>query len=210
MTSLPDFLERLERDGDLVRVAAEVDPHLEITEIVDRVVRAGGPALLFEKVRGSRIPLAMNVFGTTARMAKALGVDELDEIGARIGALLKPEVPHGLAGLREAISKVGQLRAVPPKSVRKGSCQDVVVKGDKVDLMTLPALQTWPGDGGAYFNLGLTHTRHPETGQRNLGLYRLQRHDRNTVAMHWQIHKDSNAHHAVAERLGERLPVAIA
>ena len=210
MTSLPDFLERLERDGDLVRVAAEVDPYLEITEIVDRVVRAGGPALVFEKVRGSRIPLAMNVFGTTARMAKALGVDELDEIGARIAALLKPEVPHGLAGLREAMSKVGQLRAVPPKSVRKGSCQDVVVKGDKVDLMTLPALHTWPGDGGAYFNLGLTHTRHPQTGQRNLGLYRLQRHDRNTVAMHWQIHKDSNAHHAVAERLGERLPVAIA
>ena len=210
MTSLPEFLERLERDGDLVRITAEVDPYLEITEVVDRVVRAGGPALVFERVRGSRIPLAMNVFGTTARMAKALGVDDLDEIGARIASLLKPEVPHGLAGLREAMNKVGQLRAVPPKSVRKGSCQDVVVKGDKVDLMTLPALHTWPADGGAYFNLGLTHTRHPQTGQRNLGLYRLQRHDRNTVGMHWQIHKDSNAHHAVAERLGERLPVAIA
>ncbi|HET7668478.1 MAG TPA: menaquinone biosynthesis decarboxylase, partial [Mycobacterium sp.] len=186
------------------------DPYLEVTEIVDRVVRAGGPALVFEKVRGSRIPLAMNVFGTTARMAKALGVADLDEIGARIATLLKPEVPHGLAGLRDAMSKVGQLRAVPPKNVRKGSCQDVVVKGDKVDLTTLPALHTWPGDAGAYFNLGLTHTRHPQTGQRNLGLYRLQRHDRNTVGMHWQIHKDSNAHHAVAERLGERLPVAIA
>ncbi len=207
---LPEFLDRLEKDGDLVRVKAQVDPHLEVTEIVDRVVRAGGPALLFENVKGSKLPLAMNVFGTKARMAKALGVDDLDEIGARIADLLKPELPKGFSGLKDAISKLGQLRDVPPKKVRKGDCQDVVVKGDDVDLMSLPALHTWPDDGGAYFNLGLTHTKHPETGQRNLGLYRLQRHDKNTVAMHWQIHKDSNAHHAVAERRGERLPVAIA
>src|SRR5450755_4179097 len=126
---LPDFLERLEKDGELVRVSAPVDPHLEITEIVDRVVRAGGPALLFENVRGSKLPLAMNVFGTTARMAKALGVTDLDEIGARIAELLKPELPHGFAGLKDAISKLGQLRDIPPKKVRKGDCQDVVVKG---------------------------------------------------------------------------------
>jgi 4-hydroxy-3-polyprenylbenzoate decarboxylase len=207
---LPDFLERLEKDGDLVRVKAQVDPYLEITEIVDRVVRASGPALLFENVKGSKMPLAMNVFGTTARMARALGVGDLDEIGARIGDLLKPELPKGFAGLKDAMSKLGQLRDVPPKTVRKGDCQDVVMKGDKVDLMSLPALHTWPDDGGSYFNLGLTHTKHPETGQRNLGLYRLQRHDARTVAMHWQIHKDSNAHHAVAEQRGERLPVAIA
>jgi 4-hydroxy-3-polyprenylbenzoate decarboxylase len=207
---LPDFLARLDQDGELVRVRAPVDPHLEITEIVDRVVRAGGPALLFENVRGSALPLAMNVFGTKVRMAKALGVTDLDEIGHRIADLLKPELPHGFAGFKEALGKLGQLRAAPPKNVRKGSCQDVVFKGDDVDLLALPALHTWPDDGGAYFNLGLTHTKHPETGQRNLGLYRLQRHDRTTIAMHWQIHKDSNAHHAVAERRGERLPVAIA
>jgi len=207
---LPDFLTSLEKAGELVRVKAQVDPHLEITEIVDRVVRAGGPALLFENVRGSKIPLAMNVFGTNARMAKALGVSHFDEIGARIADLLKPELPHGFAGFKDALAKLAQLRGVPPKSVRKGSCQDVVLRGDKVDLTMLPALHTWPDDGGAYFNLGLTHTKHPETGQRNLGLYRLQRHDKNTIAMHWQIHKDSNAHHAVAERRGERLPVAIA
>ena len=162
---LPDFLDRLEKDCELVRVKAPVDPHLEITEIVDRVVRAGGPALLFENVKGSAMPLAMNVFGTTARMAKALGVADLDEIGARIADLLKPELPHGFSGFKDAIGKLGQLRAVPPKNVRKGSCQDVVVKGDDVDLMALPALHTWPADGGAYFNLGLTHTKHPETGQ---------------------------------------------
>ncbi len=152
---LPEFLERLEKDGDLVRVKAQVDPYLEITEIVDRVVRAGGPALLFENVKGSKLPLAMNVFGTTARMAKALGVDDLDEIGARIGDLLKPELPKGFAGLKDAMSKLGQLRDVPPKKVRKGDCQDVVVKGDKVDLMSLAriahvarrrrlVLQPWP------------------------------------------------------------------
>jgi 4-hydroxy-3-polyprenylbenzoate decarboxylase len=210
MTSLPDFLDRLERDGELVRIKAPVDPHLEVTEIVDRVVRAQGPALLFENVKGSKLPLAMNVFGTEARMAKALGVKSLDDVGTRLSELLKPELPHGITGFKDALGKLGQLRAAPPKNVRKGSCQDVVVKGDKVDLNALPALHTWPQDGGAYFNLGLTHTKHPETGQRNLGLYRLQRHDRNTIAMHWQIHKDSNAHHAVAERRGERLPVAVA
>ena len=207
---LPDFLERLEKDGDLVRVKAQVDPHLEVTEIVQRVVRAGGPALLFENVKGSKLPLAMNVFGTKRRMAKALGVDDLDEIGDRIADLLKPELPEGFGGLRDAIGKLGQLRDVPPKKVRKGDCQDVVLKGDEVDLMSLPACTRWPDDGGVFLNLGLTHTKHPETGPRNLGMYRLQQHDTRTVGMHWQIHKDSNAHHAVAERRGERLPVAIA
>jgi 4-hydroxy-3-polyprenylbenzoate decarboxylase len=207
---LTDFLARLEKDGDLVRVKAAVDPYLEITEIVDRVVKAGGPALLFENVRGATMPLAINVFGTEARMAKALGVDRLDDVGARIAELLKPEMPHGFSGIRDAMAKVAQLRTVPPKMVKDAPCQQQVFKGDQVDLSMLPGLHTWPDDGGVYFNLGLTHTKHPETGQRNLGLYRLQRHDARTVAMHWQIHKDSNAHHAVAERRGERLPVAIA
>ena len=166
---LPDFLERLEKDGELVRVRAQVDPHLEITEIVDRVVRAGGPALLFENVKGSKLPLAMNVFGTQARMAKALEVTDLDEIGARIADLLKPELPKGFAGFKDALGKLGQLRDVPPKKVRKGNCQDVVMKGADVDLMTLPALHTWPDDGGAYFNLGLTHTKHRKRGSATLG-----------------------------------------
>ena len=103
-----------------------------------------------------------------------------------------------------------QLKSVPPKKVKTAPCQEVVYKGDEVDLDRLPGLQMWPGDGGVFHNFGLTHTKHPETGKRNLGLYRLQQHSRNTLGMHWQIHKDSTAHHAVAERLGERLPVAIA
>ena len=207
---LRDFLRDLEREDDLTRVAAPVDPHLEVTEIVERVVRAQGPALLFEHPTSGDMPLAMNVFGTDRRMAKALGVEAFDEIGQRIRGLLKPELPHGLGGLREAFAKAASLRGVPPKRVKAAPCQDVVLRGSDVDLMRLPGVQAWPEDGGVFLNLGLTHTRHPETGARNLGMYRLQRHSRNQVGMHWQIHKDSNAHHAVAERRGERLPVAIA
>ncbi|HLZ37095.1 MAG TPA: menaquinone biosynthesis decarboxylase [Mycobacteriales bacterium] len=207
---LRDFLARLEKDGELRRVRAPVDPHLEVTEIVTRVVRAGGPALLFEQVRGSAMPLAINVFGTERRMARALGVERLDEIAARIAVLLRPEVPTGFGGVREALGTLASLRSVPPRHVRTAACQEVVRHGDAVDLDLLPGIQSWPGDGGVFLNLGLTHTRHPETGRRNLGMYRLQRHDRRTVGLHWQIHKDSNAHHAVAERRGERLPVAIA
>jgi 4-hydroxy-3-polyprenylbenzoate decarboxylase len=204
------FLDDLERRGDLRRVKAPVDPRLEVTEIVTRVVRSGGPALLFEQVTGSDLPLAINVFGTEARMAMALGVERLDEIGERIRELLKPELPVGFGGLRDALGKLASLRGVPPKKVRTAPCQARVLTGDDVDLDLLPGIQAWPGDAGVFLNLGLTHTKHPETGVRNLGMYRLQQHDRRTVGLHWQIHKDSNAHHAVAERRGERLPVAIA
>ena len=207
---LRDFLRALEREGDLKRIRAEVDPYLEVAEITQRVVRGQGPALLFENVRGSSMPLAMNVFGTERRMAKALGVERLDEIGDRIAGLLKPELPQGWGGMREAFGKLASLRAVPPKKVSTAPCQDVVLKGPDVDLTLLPGIQAWPDDGGIFLNLGLTHTKHPETGARNLGMYRLQQHDERTLGMHWQIHKDSNAHHAVAERRGERLPVAIA
>jgi 4-hydroxy-3-polyprenylbenzoate decarboxylase len=207
---LRSFLKVLERAGELRRIAAQVDPHLEVGEITDRVQKAKGPALLFENVKGSRLPLAMNVFGTERRLCMALGITRLDEVGERIGELLKPELPHGLSGMRDALGKVAQLRSVPPKHVKSAPCQQVVLTGDEVDLEALPALHTWPGDGGAFFNLGLTHTKHPETGQRNLGLYRLQRHDARTIGMHWQIHKDSTNHYAVAQRRGERLPVAVA
>ena len=207
---LRDFLRVLDDANDLVKVTAQVDPTLEITEIVQRVVRAGGPALLFEKVAGSEMPVAINLFGTEKRMATALGVESLDEIGDRIANLLKPEIPKGISGLREAFGKIGEIRSAPPKKVKHAPCQEVVKKGSEVDLFSLPALHAWPDDGGAFMNLGLTHTKHPDTGARNLGMYRLQRHDSRTVGMHWQIHKDSNAHHAVAERRGERLPVAIA
>ena len=205
-----DFLQHLDRTGQMRTVDAPVDPCLEASEIVARVVRAGGPALSFTHPTSGEMPLVMNVFGTERRMAHALGAERLDDIGERIADLLKPELPVGIGGLRDAMGKLASLKGVPPKKVRTAPCQDVVLRGSDVDLFRLPAVQAWPDDGGAFMNLGLTHTRHPETGARNLGMYRLQRHDRRTVGLHWQIHKDSNAHHAVAERRGERLPVAIA
>ena len=207
---LREFLVALEGAGELHRVRARVDPTLEISEIVTRTVRAQGPALLFEQPTRGTMPLAMNVFGTHKRMAMALGVSDVNEIGARIGELVRPELPVGWSGLREGLGKLLQLKSVPPKKVRTAPCQEIVYKGGEVDLGRLPALQTWPDDGGIFHNYGLTHTRHPETGKRNLGLYRLQQHSPTTLGMHWQIHKDSTAHHAVAERLGQRLPVAIA
>ena len=127
------------------------------------------------------MPLAVNLFGTQERMATALGVDSLDDVGDRIGAMLKPELPVGLSGLREALGKAARLTSMPPKRVKTAPCQDVVYKGTEVDLFRLPGVHAWPNDGGAFLNLGLTHTKHPETGQRNLGMYRLQRHDARTV-----------------------------
>jgi 4-hydroxy-3-polyprenylbenzoate decarboxylase len=207
---LPSLLKAFEKDGDLRRIRAEVDPYLEITEIVTRVVAEGGPALLFENVKGAGMPLAINVFGTERRMAKVLGARTLDEVGNRIAELLKPELPQGLSGFRDALGKVAQLRAVPPKKVRHAPCQQVVRKGAEADLRELPGLHTWPDDAGVFLNYGLTHTKHPDTGARNVGLYRLQVHDERSLGLHWQIHKDSRQHHLVAERRGERFPVAIA
>ncbi len=207
---LQDFLAALDRDGDLARVSVPVDPHLEVTGVVQRVLAEQGPALLFEHPTRGRLPLAINVFGTQRRMARALGVQRLDEIGERIGELLRPELPRGVGGLRDALAKAAQLRSVPPRRVRAAPAQEIVYKGSDVDLSILPGIKSWPDDGGVFLNLGLTHTKHPETGARNLGLYRLQLQDERTVSLHWQIHKDSTSHAAVAERRGEPLPVAIA
>jgi 4-hydroxy-3-polyprenylbenzoate decarboxylase len=209
-SDLQEFLTALEKDGDLARITAPVDPHLEVNAIVARVLREQGPALLFERPTRGSMPLAINLFGTQRRMARALGVDSLDEVGERIAELLRPELPRGIGGFKDALGKVGQLRAAPPRRVNSAPVQEVIYRGDEVDLGRLPGVKSWPDDGGVFLNLGLTHTVHPETGARNLGLYRLQVHDERTVGLHWQIHKDSTTHAAIAERRGERLPVAIA
>ena len=209
--SLQDFLALLERRGQLHRVTAPVDPDLEAAQIASEVVRRRGPALLFESPTRGDMPAAVNLFGTVERMCWALGVDDLDEHAHRIAELLRPELPVGLSGLREAFAKVADLRGVPPKKARGDApCQEVVLRGDDVDLDRLPGFVSWPEDGGRFLNLGLTHTTHPETGARNLGMYRLQQHDRRSLGLHWQIHKDGTNHASVALRRGERLPVAIA
>ena len=209
-TDLQDFVRALEKSGELKRVRASVDPHLEVTGIVQRLLKDKGPAVLFEKPSKGAMPLLMNLFGTESRMCQALGVTTLDDIGDRIADLLKPEMPQGIGGFRDALAKAAGLRTVPPKHVKKAPVQEKVLRGDDVDLNLLPGITSWPDDGGVFLNLGLTHTKHPETGARNLGMYRLQQQDSRTVSLHWQIHKDSTSHAAIAERRGERLPVAIA
>src|SRR5215218_1581106 len=137
---LQSFVAALEAAGELRRVTTPVDPTLEISEIVTRTVRAGGPALLFEKPTRGMMPLAINIFGSDRRMAMALGVQDFDEIGARIGELAKPELPQGFSGIMDGLGKVMQLKSLPPKKVRSAPCQEVVLKGPDVDLNLLPGL----------------------------------------------------------------------
>lgn len=146
---LRSLLRALEREGDLKRIKAEVDPYLEIGEIVDRVNKAGGPALLFENVKGSAMPLAMNVFGTDRRLLKALGLKSYAEISEKIGGLLKPELPQGFIGVREAFGKLGSMVHVPPRKVKGDApVQEVVLTGDDVDLDLLPPSSPGPRTAG--------------------------------------------------------------
>ncbi|HEY7179445.1 MAG TPA: menaquinone biosynthesis decarboxylase [Gaiella sp.] len=205
---LRDWIALLERERELVRVRAEVDPDLEITEIVDRVVKSGGPALLFENVKGSRLPLLINQFGTERRMCLALGVERLDDIAARLGEVLELQPPQGLM---DKVRKLGTLKSIAdsmPKSVSKGACQEVVLTGDDVDLDALPIMRCWPLDAAPFITLPAVITQDRETGVRNVGMYRMQKVDRRTTFMHWQVHKDGRADLLAAP--DGRIPVAVA
>ncbi len=196
---LRQFIAALEQDGQLQRVQVEVDPVLEITEIADRVMKAGGPALLFEKVKGSGFPVVINLFGSAKRMAMALGVEELDEIGRRIRDLadLPSLQGQGLGEKLKAVPKLFELRSVFPHTVRSAPCHEVVVRGEELrsfNLNDLPVLHCWPADAGRFITLPLVITKDPETGRRNLGMYRLQVYDGQTTGMHFHLHKDAAAH----------------
>src|SRR5947209_14717180 len=206
--SLAAFLEELETEGDLARIKAEVDPILEIAEITDRVSKAHGPALLFENVKGSRFPLAINVLGSERRMAKALGVKRLDEVAARIAELIKPDIPDSFLGKIKMVPMLAKLGSIPPKLVRSGPCQEVVQTGDLVDLTQLPIIQCWPQDAGRFITFGQVFTRNPETGDRNVGMYRLQLLDRNTTAMHWHPHHDGSKHFLLHQRQRTNMQLA--
>lgn len=203
------FISDLEARGELRRVGAEVDPRLEIAEIYDRVVKAGGPALLFENVRGSRFPVLINAFGTNARMALALGRAP-QEIGRELMGLVKTRPPRSLKDVRNLLRTARNVSHVPPRVVRRGRCQDVVLTGDDVDLSKIPVLTCWPLDAGPFITLPQVYTRDPETGERNMGMYRMQVFDARTTGMHWQTHKHGTEHYRKAKKLGVRLPVAVA
>lgn len=207
---LQAFLAFLEEKGELVRVTERVSPVLEITEIADRLVKRGGPAVLFENVAGSELPVAINLYGTRQRMAWALGVDDLDDIAQRIRDLLDVQLGGGLLGLASNLPKLRELASLPPKRVRSGPVQQIVWTGDEVDLGKLPILTCWPQDGGPFVTLPLVITRDPLEGDVNIGMYRMQVYDRNTTGMHWQRHKTGARHLANAAKAGERLEVAVA
>jgi 4-hydroxy-3-polyprenylbenzoate decarboxylase len=190
---LRDWIALLEREGELVRVSAEVDPHLEITEITDRVVKAGGPALLFENPKGSEHPLLINQFGTERRMCLAFGADSLDEVGRRLGDVLEMQPPQGLAEKVRGLKKLKSIADSQPKRVRSGPVQEVVLEGDEVDLSRLPVQTCWPGDAAPFITLPAVITTDPRTGGRNVGMYRLQKYDATSTGLHWQIHKDAAA-----------------
>jgi 4-hydroxy-3-polyprenylbenzoate decarboxylase len=208
--NLSEFLTALETDGDLVRIRQRVSPRLEISEIADRTVKVGGPALLFENVEGSAMPVAINVFASRARMLRALQIESWEEWDSRLDFFLDPKPPEGILGKLKAIPRVTELAAVFPKTVRSGACQQVVTTGDQVDLRQLPILTCWPQDAGPFITLPLVITRDLASGKTNVGIYRMQVYDRNTTGMHWQKHKDGAGQARGYEREGRRMEVVVA
>ena len=214
------YLEVLESKGELRRIKEPISPHLEITEVADRVMKKGGPALLFEQVVGRPhrygtpnpksavmgqasihpptpvadinfgIPVAINTMGSRKRMSLALSCEDFEEHAERLAELLKPEMPKGkIEALKKLPHLFNEIKHVPPKIISSGICQEIVMQGDDVDLGKLPVLTCWPEDGGPFITLPLVFTHDPNTGKRNVGMYRVQLHGPKTCGMHWQMHK---------------------
>ncbi|MCX2524341.1 4-hydroxy-3-polyprenylbenzoate decarboxylase [Larsenimonas rhizosphaerae] len=212
---LREFIEGLEARGELVRVQAEVDPHLEVTEICDRVLRDGGPALLFENVRGSRMPILANLFGTPKRVALGMGQDSVEalrEVGELLAFLKEPEPPRGFRDAWDKLPIFKQVMSMGPKRVRKAPCQEVVLEGDAVDLDVIPIQHCWPGDAAPLVTWPLVVTRGPHKTRQNLGIYRQQKIGRNRLIMRWLSHRGGALDFKEWQQThpGEPFPVAVA
>ncbi len=212
---LRDFIGQLERLGELKRIAVEVDPHLEMTEICDRVLRAGGPALLFERPRGHRMPVLGNLFGTPRRVALGMGqesVAALREVGKLLAYLKEPEPPKGLRDAWDKLPVLKQVLNMAPRLRSSAACQEIVWEGSEVDLSRLPIQFCWPGDAAPLITWGLTVTRGPHKTRQNLGIYRQQVIAQNKVIMRWLAHRggalDFRDHCAASP--GQPFPVAVA
>ena len=203
--SLTQFVAALRRAGELADVRVRVKPYLEIAEITDRVVKAGGPALLFWDVEGSPYPVLTNQFGTEKRMALAFGARSLDEVANRVRNAVKFGIPSSLDGRFAKLLAVGSAAFAVPRTVTNAPVQEVVEHAP--DLRELPILTTWPLDGGPFVTLPLVITKDPESGLQNVGMYRMQRYDSKTTGMHWQRHKQGRAQ---AAKWGRSVPVAVA
>ena len=223
---LREFVGKLEKEGELRRIRTEVDPVLEITEVVQRVCRPGereansrreagatqNVALLFEKPRGSRVPLLVNMFGSVRRMALAFDVEALEEVAERIQGFLKMDSPQGLFDKIKMLPKLAELGSFFPKTVKIGPCKEIQRRGNDVNLFDFPILKCWPQDAGRFITFPLVFTRNPETGKRNVGMYRMQVYDERTTGMHWQTQKHGAEHfrRARAKSPEGRIPVSVA
>ncbi len=211
---LRDFMSQLEKAGELRRVAVDVDPHLEMTEICDRVLRAGGPAILFEKPKGHDIPVLGNLFGTPRRVALGMGeesVSALREIGKLLAYLKEPEPPKGLKDAWDKLPILKQVLNMAPKTVSSAPCQEIVWEGKDVDLGRLPIQHCWPGDIAPLITWGLVVTRGPHKNRQNLGIYRQQVLGPNKLIMRWLAHRGGALdfrEHQLAKP-GEPFPVAV-
>ena len=201
---LREWIETLRNENELVEIDVEVDPYLEMTEVVDRTVKAGGPALLFKNPKGSEHSVLINQFGTERRMCLAFGVPTLDHVAQRLQDLLEMQPPQGLIEKVKVAGKLKRLVDSRPEKVKEGVCQEVVLDPD-LDL--LPIQHCWPGDPAPFVTLPAVITKDPVTGSRNVGMYRMQKIDRTSTFMHWQIHKDGASDW---RGMGDRLEVAVA
>jgi 4-hydroxy-3-polyprenylbenzoate decarboxylase len=212
---LRDFIAQLEERGELKRISVPVDPHLEVTEICDRTLRAGGPALLFERPKGAEIPLLGNLFGTPQRVALGMGeesVAALREVGRLLAFLKEPDPPRGMKDAWESLPIFKKVLDMAPKVRRGAPCQEIVHEGDAVDLGRLPIQTCWPGDAGPLITWGLVVTRGPEKPRQNLGIYRMQVIGRNRVIMRWLAHRGGALDFRDWQRQhpGKPFPVAVA
>ena len=207
---LREFIRALEKQGELKRVTLEVDPHLEITEFADRAVKNNGPALLFERPKGSRVPLLINAFASMRRMEIALGVNDIELVAQRIAGFLEMQKPEGLLDKLKLLPKLAELNAAFPKVVSGGPCKEVIRREFSLD--EFPILHCWPGDGGRFITLPMVFSKDPTTGKRNCGMYRMQVYDGQTTGMHWQKHKQGADHYRrlFAEGKQSRMPIAVA
>jgi len=212
---LRDFIARLEGDGELIRIKTEVDPNLEMTEICDRTLRAGGPALLFENPKGYDVPVLGNLFGTPRRVAMGMGQDSVDalrDVGKLLSALKEPEPPKGMMDAWEKLPIYKQVINMAPKFVKNAACQQHVIEGDDVDLSKIPVQTCWPGDAGPLITWALVVTKGPEKERQNIGIYRQQVIGKNKVIMRWLSHRGGalDFRDWQQKHPGERFPVAVA
>jgi 4-hydroxy-3-polyprenylbenzoate decarboxylase len=212
---LRDFTAQLEQRGELKRIGAEIDPALEMTEICDRTLRAGGPALLFERPKGHTVPVLGNLFGTPLRVALGMGeesVDALREVGRLLAYLKEPDPPKGMKDAWKSLPIYKKVLDMAPKTVKTASCQANLVDADAVDLSTLPVQTCWPEDAAPLITWGLVVTRGPHRERQNLGIYRQQVVDRNRVIMRWLAHRGGALDYRdwCAANPGEPFPVAVA